>query len=296
MSSQIAINPLPWILDATTGFHLDRPSLTAAFGAVSSIGFTAVQADVPADFSTPEYLDFISSYRLAPAPSYFGADFENERELPETLDRARKHARTQIELGNNVTFIAGNLSPERRARPAASADHDPDRLKAVIAGLEATAQIFADAGLTAGLHPHVGSWIETEEEIRTVLDSIPSDTLGFGPDTGHLAWAGMEPQYIMSDYSARIVGVHIKDVDPIAAAAAKDHSANYTVATETFHVWTEPGQGSVQFDRVFDALPSTFGGWFILEVDVPNHGDATESSRLSAEWIASQDRFAGSLR
>ena len=56
-----------------------------------------------------------------------------------------------------------------------------------------TAQAITAEGLTPCFHPHVGSWIETEHEVRTLLDAVDARDLSFGPDTGHLFWGGSDP-------------------------------------------------------------------------------------------------------
>jgi inosose dehydratase len=53
-------------------------------------------------------------------------------------------------------------------------------------------------------------------------------------------------------------------------------------------VWTEPGRGNVDFDAVLVALPDTFDGWCVVEVDVPDLGTKEESTAASSDWIAAQ--------
>jgi inosose dehydratase len=105
------------------------------------------------------------------------------------VEAARRHAAVQAELGNTEVFIAANLTPERMAHPAVGADASEATLRRVIDGLGAAATAITSEGVTPALHPHVGSTIEIESEVRAVPDAIPSSDLSFGPDTGHLAWA-----------------------------------------------------------------------------------------------------------
>jgi diguanylate cyclase (GGDEF)-like protein len=72
--------------------------------------------------------------------------------------------------------------------------------------------------------------VETEHELRTVLDGVGPDLLAFGPDTGHMSWAGMDVPAVLRDYAERIVGVHIKDTFAagITLARAEDLEALLT--------------------------------------------------------------------
>jgi sugar phosphate isomerase/epimerase len=71
-------------------------------------------------------------------------------------------------------------------------DADPSRVEAVTALIGRIADAMAAEGVRPGLHPHIGTWIETEEERRAVLEALPESRLGFLPDTGHLAWSGSD--------------------------------------------------------------------------------------------------------
>lgn len=290
----LALNPLPWILDAHTGFHLDEPSLTAGFAAASSLGFTAVQADIPKGWSVARYVALRDAHGFDSAPGYFSAPFELE--LAPILEAAKAHAAGQAALGLTEVFIAGGIAAERRAVPAIGAHADAGRLDVVLDHLGEVAEAIRAEGLTPALHPHVGTWIETEQETRAALDRIPRDVLAFGPDTGHLAWVGADVAGVMADYRDRIVALHLKDVDVEAVRSATAAHAVYAEATTVHHVWTEPGRGSVDFDAVLAALPDGFRGWAVLEIDVPNIGDAAASTAESARWLRARAEFAGALR
>lgn len=285
---ELGFNPLPWILDDE--FHLDEPSLRGGFDAARANGFRAVQADVPADFSLEQYRALVGEYGLGSAPGYFGATLNDADGIDEVRAAARAHARMQKELGNTVVFVASDLDPRRIARPATGETLDAVELETVTRTIAAIAAEFRAEGLIPALHPHVGSLIESEAEVRAVLDAV--DDLAFGPDTGHLYWAGIDPVGFLSEYRDRIAGVHLKDVDDAAVAAARADSADYRTSTKRFHVWTEPGRGGIDLHGVLDVLqdaPSL--RWYVLEVDVPNIGTPEQSTATAAQWIKDEPRL-----
>jgi inosose dehydratase len=212
---------------------------------------------------------------------------------PELLETARRAAAQQAELGLSEIFIASNLSPERRATPAIGAAFDADRLEVVTEGLIAAATVMRSEGVTAALHPHVGSWVEVEDEIRAVLDNSAGSDLAFGPDTGHLFWARADPAQVISDYRDRVVAMHIKDVDATVREACIAAGRDYQKATFGEHVRTEPGRGSIDFDAVFAALPDGFSGCFVVEVDVPDVPGRLDSARASFKWVSTRPELLG---
>ena len=111
--------------------------------------------------------------------------------IPEIMRPARI-AEQHAELGVPTMFLAMGMAKDavRVARPAVGQDADQDRLERVRDLLAETAGIIRAEGITPAFHPHVGTWAETEEETRFILDTVDASVLGFGPDMGHLAWAG----------------------------------------------------------------------------------------------------------
>jgi inosose dehydratase len=281
---KVGLNPLPWVL-TPSGFDLSVPVLRTAFSEIATTPFRAIKADPPAGMSAVQYRQLLAEYGLPPAPGYFSANFHTET-ADDVVEAAKRHAAMQAELGNTEVFIAAKLTPERMEHPAKGFGGDEATLRRVIDGLGAAAAAITTEGVTPALHPHVGSPVEIEPEVRAVLDAITASDLSFGPDTGHLAWAGMTPPMIMADYADRIAAVHLKDVHLDQADQARAADADYMGATvRDFTVWTEPGQGDIDLLAALDTLPSTFPGWVIVEVDVPEAPTNLESTQLSAAWV-----------
>ncbi|MGW3418217.1 sugar phosphate isomerase/epimerase family protein [Streptomyces phaeochromogenes] len=278
--TRIGINPLPWYLTAD-GIRFGRELLPGVYQEVKEVGFDAVQADVPEGMSAREFRALLSAHGLDPAPGYFSAGFEEP-----VAEQARRHAAQQAELGLTEVFVAPAFTPERRAHPAMGHGHDPARLARMTEHLATACEAITAEGLRPCLHPHVGTWIETEQEIRTVLDAVDPALLAFGPDTGHLHWAGADPVALVRDYADRIAAVHIKDVHTAAAVRNTAEAGDYTAATFGHHVWTEPGRGDVDLAGLLAALPPRFDGWYVIEVDVPDSGgDPKSSAEVSWDWV-----------
>ncbi|MEV7391328.1 sugar phosphate isomerase/epimerase [Streptomyces sp. NPDC091215] len=284
----IGINPLPWYF-SRDGFSLSREILPAVYREVRESGFHAVQADVPDGTTVKEFRALLADHGLSAAPGYFFAGFEEP-----AAEAARRHAAQQAELGLTEVFIAGAMAPERLTRPAVGHAYDPGRLDTIIEHLAAACEAVTAEGLRPCLHPHVGTWIETEAETRKVLDSIDPALLAFGPDTGHLHWAGADLAALIRAYADRVGAVHLKDVH---TAAARVTDGDYFEATYGRHVWTEPGQGDIDFAGVLKALPEDWDGWFVVEVDVPDQGgDPKGSAVLAGQWIGDHFTSAGQVR
>jgi inosose dehydratase len=281
---RLAVNPIPYW---SRGGRTDKSPAVfqEAFADFAKIGFAAVKADVPDGMNARQYLDWIDGYGLAPALSLFNSPFDETIDIAEEIERAKRFAAIQVELGLDRTMISSMAIPGRMARPAVGADLDRDRLHLAIENCGIICQVLQSEGLRPLHHSHVGGVFETEEEIVTLLDQLGPDVIGFGPDTGHLRWAGVEPATFIKRYADRLGGIHIKDVFPDYLDAEQQSEArSYQELTASKRLWCEPGLGVVDFDAVLAALPDDYDGDFMIEIDEPSVDSRFESHKIAYEW------------
>ncbi len=289
LTAKVAVNPLPWVL-GPHGFDLSPTTVRAAVAGIAARPASprctrTCRRRCRRRTTAPCWPTTGSCRRRATSGRTSTGRPKTSRPWSR---RRRPHAATQLELGLTEAFLASHLNPARIARPAVGADFDADRLDLVIERIALVAGAVRGEGLTPCFHPHVGSWIETEHEVRTMLDTVDASVLSFGPDTGHLFWGGSDPAKVIADYADRVGAMHLKDVHRINAERAEEQADDYQAATNVEHVWSEPGRGDVDFAAVFAALPASYDGWFVVEVDVPDLPTKEESTVASAQWIASR--------
>ena len=65
-------------------------------------------------------------------------------------------------------------------------------------------------GVTAVLHPHVGTMVETRADVDRVL---AGSAIPLCLDTGHLLIGGTDPVELARTVPDRVAHVHLKDVD-----------------------------------------------------------------------------------
>ena len=287
-AERIALNPIQWM--ASADGWLD-PSLSPPpqqlLGLVKKAGFSAVMAQVPAGWSVRQYQDALLANGLAPAPGYFACRWDglggtDKEVLEAAAATARQHA--QLDLHDIGLAMGMAKGAPRVTRPAQGAEQDQARLAALTALIRRIGEVMQAEGVRPALHPHVGTWIETEQEGRTVLDAVSPHLLGFLPDTGHLAWAGADVVKLISDYADRLAFVHVKDCRLSVARRSRAAGSTYQ-QTVLAGLWAEPGRGELPMAAMLDAVPTGFGGALIVEVDRPDIGDPFESARASAAWM-----------
>jgi inosose dehydratase len=116
----------------------------------------------------------------------------------------------------------------------------------------------------------VGTHIETREEIDRLCALTDPALLGLCPDTGHLAYAGADPEAVFVDYASRIWYVHLKDVDQNILEQVRAERLDFPAGVRR-GLFVTLGDGVVDFDRIFNALRAAgYGGWIIVEQDAPD--------------------------
>lgn len=177
-------------------------------------------------------------------------------------------------LGADTLILSDKPSDERLAIAGRVAANGSDGLtrrqwRALGIGLNKVGEFLAKRGMQAAFHPHVGTYVETRAEIDQLLALTDLALVGLCPDTGHLAYAGADPEAIFADYADRIRYVHLKDVDAATLATVRAQHIGFVQAVE-MGLFTELGNGSVPISNIIAALEgASYQGWIIVEQDAP---------------------------
>ena len=141
-------------------------------------------------------------------------------------------------------------------------------------------------GLRTVFHHHCAGYIETPEEINTLMALTNPDLLGLCLDTGHYAFGGGDPMDALLKHANRIWHVHFKDFDPMAAESSKVADGDYFDALQR-GVFCELGKGSVDFKKIIDALnDNAYQDWVVVEQDIlPGMGEPKKCALANREYL-----------
>jgi len=184
----------------------------------------------------------------------------HERAPAAAVAEAQRSARLLEAAGAGV-FVAA-LVTDAAWSPGVTLDDDAwRRLVDHLAQVEA---LVASHGLTFAVHPHVGTLIETAADVDRLL---ASSDVGICFDSGHLFVGGVEPAGFVRRHAARIVHVHLKDVD--AGVAARLNAGELTLMLAVQAGLFRPlGQGDARIGEVVRLLEAEgYEGRFVLEQD-----------------------------
>jgi inosose dehydratase len=128
------------------------------------------------------------------------------------------------------------------------------------------AQRLSRRGIRLVYHHHIGTVVESEAEIDRLM-AATGDSVALLLDTGHLAFAGVDPAVLARRYGHRIAHVHCKDVRRDVLAGVRAGDASFLAAVLD-GVFTVPGDGCIDFGAVLAALAAAdYRGWLVVEAE-----------------------------
>ena len=168
------------------------------------------------------------------------------------------------------SFVAGNASVMVVSADTGLAgydsrpDLDEDGWNRLLGNLDRVAKGAAEHGVRAVLHPHVGTMVETGDDVARVLEG---STVSLCLDTGHLLIGGTDPADLTRQVPERIAHTHLKDVDLTWARKVQDGRSSYTDAVRQ-GMYRPLGSGDVDVAAIVDYLSRHhYDGWYTLEQD-----------------------------
>lgn len=263
---RIGINPLTWTNDDLPELG-EANSLETCLKDAKLAGYEGVElgrkfprdAKVLGPILKPHGLNLVSGWYSARLL---------ERSVEDEIKAMQSHAALLRSLGAKVMVfcevsrcVHGDRKIPLSRRPKLAEKEWKqfgERLDAVAAELD-------KQGLKMAYHHHMGTVIQSEDEVDRMMGSTKS--VGLLLDSGHLTFAGGDPMRALKRHAKRIVHVHCKDIrkDRLAAARKQDMSFLDAVLGDVFAV---PGDGSIDFEPLLAELAKhDYQGWLVVEAD-----------------------------
>jgi inosose dehydratase len=263
---RIGINPLTWTNDDLPELG-EANSLETCLKEAKLAGYEGVElgrkfprdAKVLGPILKPHGLNLVSGWYSARLL---------ERSVEDEIKAMQSHAALLKALGAKVMVfceVSRCVHGERKIPLSRRPKLAQKEWKQFGERLDAVAAELDKQGLKMAYHHHMGTVIQSEDEVDRMMGSTKS--VGLLLDSGHLTFAGGDPMRALKRHAKRIVHVHCKDIrkDKLAAARKQDMSFLDAVLGDVFAV---PGDGSIDFDPLLAELATHhYEGWLVVEAD-----------------------------
>ncbi|MBQ7957021.1 MAG: myo-inosose-2 dehydratase [Clostridia bacterium] len=134
-------------------------------------------------------------------------------------------------------------------------------------GLSKLGKIAKEYDITLVYHHHMGTVVQTAEEIDKMMSLCDEDSVYLLFDSGHLAYCGEDYLAVLKKYAKRIKHVHLKDIRPEIVKKVKDEHLSFLQGVR-LGAFTVPGDGMIDFAPIFEVLEEAdYEGWMLVEAE-----------------------------
>ena len=263
---RIGINPLTWTNDDLPQLG-ESNSLETCLIEAKQAGYEGVELGRKFPRDAAVLGPILKRHKLDLVSGWYSARLL-ERPVEDEVRAMQAHATLLKSLGAKVMVfceVSRCVHGDRKIPLSKRPKLAEKEWKQFCERLDAVGQALEKQGLKMAYHHHMGTVIQSEDEVDRMMDSTRS--VGLLLDSGHLTFAGGDPQRALARHAKRIVHVHCKDIrkDKLAAARKQDMSFLDAVLGDVFAV---PGDGSIDFAPLLQGLAKAgYHGWLVVEAD-----------------------------
>ncbi|MFN3279414.1 MAG: myo-inosose-2 dehydratase [Paracoccus hibiscisoli] len=144
----------------------------------------------------------------------------------------------------------------------------PDQMAAFGARMEEFAAWMAAQGVTLVYHHHMGTVVESPEEINAFMAATgPATHLLF--DAGHCTFGGGDPEVVLRRHAARVAHFHAKNIRRPVTERVRTEGLSFLqgVMAGAFTVPGDP-EGAIDFVPLLRILADVgYEGWLVIEAE-----------------------------
>lgn len=289
-------NPIAWSNDddRTLGSHI---SLEQCLDETAKIGFDGIEKG----HKFPQEPAALKAV-LAPRGLRYVSGWHSLNLLTNSIDDEKKAMQPALDLlkamGCEVIIVCetSNAIHGDDAKPVNDRPRlADDQWESFGAGVEALADYAAAQGIALVYHHHMGTIVESEDEIDRLMDnSGPNAKLLL--DTGHCLFGGGDPERLARKHMGRVRHIHAKNVRPVIAEQVRNERLSFLEGVRR-GVFTVPGdrEGGVNFNPVLKiAAEHGYEGWLVIEAEQdPDVRNPFEYQSLGLKSLKAMAREAG---
>lgn len=234
----------------------------------------------------------LKQHGLQIASQWFSAHLSDPAKKDETVSAFRMHMNKLKDLGAEVIVVSeqnksiqGQISvPVLQDKPVLN----DEEWGLFVRGLEEIGKLAQKEGMKIVYHHHMGTVIQTRDEIDRLMDNTDPELVFLLADTGHMYYSdgAGSPAQLIKDYGERIAHIHLKDIRESVKKRVRREKLSFLQGVIQ-GVFTVPGDGDINFPDIFEAIKRAgYEGWFVVEAEQdPSKADPLEYAQNARAYI-----------
>jgi inosose dehydratase len=225
------------------------------------------------------------------ASAWFSA-YLTTKPLQETVEAFIQHRDFLFEMGAKVIVVSEQGHSIQGLMETPLFEQKPvftnEEWSRLANGLNYLGNLANERDMKVVYHHHMGTGVQTTEEINTLMEITDPALVSLLFDTGHLVFSGENPMLILEKHISRIQHVHLKDIRRDVVDRVKDEKLSFLQAVKA-GAFTVPGDGEINFVPVFRFLAEQgYKGWFVVEAEQdPSIANPFENAVKARQYIRS---------
>jgi inosose dehydratase len=191
-------------------------------------------------------------------------------------DRTVENFKRQLEFLEKVggrDIVVAEFGLSSHLQPIPVFKHRPEftgeEWDLLAGGLNEIGKLAGDKGMRLCYHHHMGTGVQTADDIDRLMESTDPDRVYLLFDTGHLQFAGDDPVTTVERHKQRIKHVHLKNVRQSVVEKVQSNQLSFQEGILE-GVFTVPGdpEGAVDFQSILATLGEAgYEGWLVVEAE-----------------------------
>ena len=210
----------------------------------------------------------LEKHKLPLISAYCNANLSEPAQRKDSIAKTLEWAKLVKKYGGRVIVVGPN--GVRRNTYEFKAHKDD-----ILTTLNELGKAVTDMGLTAVLHQHTGTCVETRDETYAVMEAVDTRVMKFGPDIGQLQKGGSDPVQVVKDFLPLVQHMHMKDY----------------IGGEQYLGYCPLGQGKVNIPAILSMMEGrSTAGLVMVELDSPppQPVPAVETARIAKDYLKKQ--------
>lgn len=267
MTIRIGINPLTWTNDDLPSLGANTP-LKQCLGEGKLAGYAGFELGNKFPRESDRLNQALAEHELALVSGWYSGKLL-EHSVEDEISAIEDHLQLLKQCGATVMVyceITGCIHGDQNTSLSKRPTITPEEWKEYGNRLSKVANYCLSKGVKLAYHHHMGTIIETSEEIDLLMEHT-ADSLGLLLDTGHLTFAGGDPVATYKKHQSRIIHVHLKDVRYKVLKDAQNRDLSFLDSVLN-GVFTVPGDGDIDYLSLFIAIrEADYSGWLVVEAE-----------------------------
>ena len=294
MSIKLGVAPIAWSNDDMPELGGDT-TLEQCLEEASKAGFSGIESGGKFPKKSKELLPKLEKEKLKLCSGWYGA-----RLLKNTPKEEFNLMRDQLNLFkdcNAPCIVFAEVTDSVQGDPRVPLSKRPKLNEQVwkkfIFRINEISKMMIDEGMPLAYHHHMGTVIETENEITRLIEST-NDNVKLLIDTGHMLFAQGNFINLAKNFGERLIHVHCKDIrkNVIENSLKNDSTFRQAFLDGAF---TVPGDGYIDYKPFLKVLKeNNYNGWLVVEAEQdPSKANPYEYAKIGYNYLSKTAKECG---